>query len=579
MAKTLLIVEDEPLVREALSEHLRERGYDVITAEDGEVGLKAFFEQRPSVVILDLIMPKLGGLGFLEGLKRRDTIEHSVIVLTGYGDDDDVARCYQLGVQAFLRKPVNLFELDGALRRSFDMVDYAIQLNREVEAREEAMRALERANRDLIRQHQLLHGVFETMGEGAAVLDDDFRIQMMSRKACRILGVSQDQVKTRSAAGVFGASVAGPNGVLLRRSDRATASSSVTVDLVNPQGRAIPVHLTMVPLMTAQQRGGWLLLFSEIRESAVPAGAFTFGKMVSSDPTMLQVFNVVEKVAVSRASVLVQGESGTGKELVAREIHQRSGRSGPFHAVNCAAISPHLMESEFFGHEKGAFTGAHRSKPGRFELAHQGTLFLDEVGEIPLELQGKLLRAIQEQCFERVGGTRKVTVDARILAATNRDLETLVAQGKFRDDLFFRLNVVPIRIPPLRARFQDVALLTRVFIEQLNHRESRIVRSVSSEALDALLAYSWPGNVRELFSAIEYAFALSKGAVLERKHFQGKLGDIHIDETAMDETHPDNERDLILTALRQAGFKKEKAAALLGIDRSTLYRKRKKYGI
>ena len=294
---------------------------------------------------------------------------------------------------------------------------------------------------------------------------------------------------------------------------------------------------------------------------------------------MKKIFNLVDKIALSNATVLIEGESGTGKELVAKEIHERSSRAqGPFRVVNCAAISPFLLESEFFGHERGSFTGATQAKPGHFELTHQGTFFLDEVGEIPLELQGKLLRVLQEQTFERVGGTKTLHVDVRMIAATNKDLKSLVAKKKFREDLYYRLHVVPIHLPPLRERLQDIPLLTTAIIEELNQRDHRYVRGIAADVLQQFLHFSWPGNIRELYHAIEHAFAVSNDSILQSHHLPDELRKVH-QPLAQEPSFPQSEKELIFQALQQTNFSKPKAAALLGIHRSTFYRKLKRYGI
>ena len=238
------------------------------------------------------------------------------------------------------------------------------------------------------------------------------------------------------------------------------------------------------------------------------------GNMVGEGPAFQAVVKGIQTVAPTGATVLITGETGTGKELVARAIHELSGRSkGSFVKVNCAAIPASLLESELFGHEKGSFTGAVAQKIGRFELAHQGTLFLDEIGEMPLELQPKLLRAIQDQEFERVGGNRTIRTDARLVAATNRDLKAMVEEGKFRADLYYRLHVFPLHVPPLRERREDIPLLTRYFVQKHAQRMGRNIDTIPTSVLDALTNYDWPGNIRELQNVLERSVILTNGSV------------------------------------------------------------------
>ena len=290
-------------------------------------------------------------------------------------------------------------------------------------------------------------------------------------------------------------------------------------------------------------------------------------------PEMEALFAKLRRIARAQCTVLVGGETGTGKELVARAIHAESPRRrAPFQAVNCATFSPTLLESELFGHVRGAFTGAVRDRQGLFALAHQGTLLLDEVAEIPLDLQGKLLRVMQEKTFVPVGATRPVTVDVRVISATNKPLRREVDEGRFREDLSYRLRVVPLLLPPLRRREGDVEALFWHFVSQLNQQGMRRIEGVTRTAMDAILAYTWPGNVRELRSAVEYAFVVGEGPVLDVADLTPELrGDpppgISSGSLA------DIERGRILAALARHHGRKAAAAAELGISRTTLWRK------
>jgi len=256
-------------------------------------------------------------------------------------------------------------------------------------------------------------------------------------------------------------------------------------------------------------------------EEPVTRGRF---RLVGESPAIRQVYGVIEKVADTPSTVLITGESGTGKELIARALHENSSRrTGPFIKINCAAIPKTLMESELFGYEKGAFTGAVGAKPGRFELAHGGTLFLDEIGEIPVEMQVKLLRVLQESEFERVGGIKTIKVDVRLVAATNRDLHAEVAAGAFREDLYYRLNVVPIHLPPLRERRQDIPMLVDHFIAKFNDRLKKQVSGIEPEGMDRLVSYHWPGNIRELENVIERTMLFCDGPVIRALDLPGEL--------------------------------------------------------
>ena len=306
-----------------------------------------------------------------------------------------------------------------------------------------------------------------------------------------------------------------------------------------------------------------------------------FEQLIGNSPALEAVLEQVERVAPMDSTVLIQGETGTGKELIARAIHNISSRCGrPFIKLNCAAIPLDLLESELFGHERGAFTGAIAQRIGRFELADKGTLFLDEVGDIPLALQPKLLRVLQEQEFERLGSTRTHQVDVRLVAATNRDLTEMVKRGEFRSDLYYRLNVFPILLPPLRARREDIPVLVTHFVEIFCRRMGKQIKHIPPETMSALSSYQWPGNIRELQNLIERAVILSNYGVLPNPLPTTVSKDAIIFPAAT--TLRDSEHALILHALEAAGWViggPEGAAAKLGLKRPTLIHRMKKLGI
>jgi DNA-binding NtrC family response regulator len=315
---------------------------------------------------------------------------------------------------------------------------------------------------------------------------------------------------------------------------------------------------------------------------------YHFENFIGDSEEMQQVFSVIEKVADTDTSVMVRGESGTGKELVARAIHFNSSRAeAAFVPINCAAIPRDLLESELFGHVKGAFTGATVSRPGRFELADGGTLFLDEVGEMPPELQVKLLRVLQDQKFERVGGTKTIQVDVRIIAATNKNLEQEIRKGTFRDDLFYRLNVVPIQIPPLRERVSDIPLMVHHFQDRLSREKNRPLKTFAKETVECLQNYPWPGNVRELENLVERVTILSEGEEITMADLPEKFTspvrvtniqplEIPAQGISLNDAVEEFENQLITKAMRLADGVKSKAAKLLNLNRTTLVEKIKK---
>src|SRR5580700_10952298 len=322
------------------------------------------------------------------------------------------------------------------------------------------------------------------------------------------------------------------------------------------------------------------MIETEIRDK------FGFTDIVGRSDSLRRVLDDIAMVAPADSTVLIHGETGTGKELIARAVHDLSARKGnAFVKLNCAAIPNGLLETELFGHEKGAFTGAIAQRTGRFEMAHRGTIFLDEIGEIPLELQPKLLRVLQEREFERLGSTRTLRSDARLIAATNCDLKMMVDERKFRSDLYYRLNVFPIRVPPLRERAEDIPLLVRHFVKQFSERNNRIIDTILSETMEALTRYPWPGNIRELQNVIERAVIITKGATLAVS-----LDDLKPDERlkpsqsyeSLHEILGETERIQILRALESSNWVisgAKGAASKLGIRRTTLQSRMQKLGI
>lgn len=314
---------------------------------------------------------------------------------------------------------------------------------------------------------------------------------------------------------------------------------------------------------------------------------YHFGKMIGCSDSMERIYEKIKKVAASDSTIAIYGESGTGKELVARALHSNSGRwDGPLITVNCGAIPEDLLESELFGHEKGAFTGAIHSRIGRFELAHGGTIFLDEIGDMSPALQVKVLRVIQERQFERIGGMKSIKVDVRIITATNQNLEKAVAEKKFREDLFYRINVIPIHLPPLRNRQSDIPLLTKHFLRVFNNN----IKGIMPEALDCLTGYYWPGNVRELQNLIEMLTVMKESGHIELqdlpekvKQDTKKIDEISIDipdeGIGLNKTISHFERKLLSKALQKSGNVKSKAAKLLNLNRTTFVEKLKRYKI
>ena len=353
-----------------------------------------------------------------------------------------------------------------------------------------------------------------------------------------------------------------------------------------------PVHVDKLVVLIAKAVEKSRLVAENLYLRQQLRGKYKFDNIIGNSPAIQQVFSRMERILHTDSTVLILGASGTGKELVARAIHFNGPRKEkPFIAINCGAIPPDLLESELFGHVRGAFTGAIADKPGKFELAHEGTIFLDEIGDMPLHLQMKLLRVLQEQEIERVGGTRRIKLNVRVISATNADLESQVRQGRFREDLFYRLNVIPIHLPPLSGRREDVPLLARHFLGRICAEMKRPLMTLTPSAVRALEKYEWPGNVREMENVIERCVALTDGTVIDRHDLPPQIGggDDNQDRlpvprvTAAGVNLPEAidtiEQAMIRQALELSGGVKSRAAQLLGLNRTTLVEKLKRSGL
>lgn len=430
--------------------------------------------------------------------------------------------------------------------------------------------------------------ILESISDGVFTVDHEWRITSFNRAAEEITGVPRGEAVGRRCSEVFRASMCEADCALRRTLGNGKPVVNQTGFIVNAEGRRIPISVSTALLRDGRGKvvGGVetfrdLSLVEELRKEL--EGRFELGDMVSRSPAMRRLFDLLPQVAVSGSTVLVQGETGTGKELLARAIHSLSPRrDGPFVAVNCGALPDTLLESELFGYKAGAFTGAGKDKPGRFALAEGGTILLDEIGDVSPSVQVRLLRFLEERTFEPLGGTQSVRADVRVLAATHRDLAALVKDGAFRQDLFYRINVVRLDLPPLRDRKADIPLLVERFVGRLNRVRGRSVPGVSRDTLAILMAHNYPGNIRELENVIEHAFVLCG---------EGPIDPSHLPDDLMARAPPKARRsDLrgsvraaeaqsILDALKRNHFNRLAAARDLGMHKSTLFRKIKALGI
>ncbi len=440
------------------------------------------------------------------------------------------------------------------------------------------------------RQAGVLEAVFDQLSDALVLYDNSHTITGVNRAAEKLFGLSAEEMIGRHCKDVFGCSNCQSSCGFVE----ALAFGAGTLPHASVRIRTDDGRERLVLVRTAHVYGengsmeGVAATIKDITEDVASGRR----EVIAQSPAMREVMNFVRKVGASEATtVLLEGENGTGKDLIAKTLHYDSPRQAePFIAINCAAIPETLLESELFGYEKGAFTDARQQKRGLFELADRGTLFLDEIGEIPLTLQAKLLRVLEEQSFRRLGGLKDINLDLRFIAATNKNLREAVREGAFRQDLYFRLNVIQIVIPPLRERGQDIIPLARFFVEHYNRKFKRRIEGISREAEEMLLAHDWPGNVRELRNAIERAMILEETSLITPASLPIAISSSDapagVAAFAAQAAAPangmslvDNERSLLMRALERTGGNQTQAARLLHVTRDTLRYKIKKYNL
>ncbi|MGH2395971.1 MAG: sigma 54-interacting transcriptional regulator, partial [bacterium] len=511
----LLIVDDDAVNRDLLSRQLNQQGYDVSVAEDGHRALELIKAQPFELVLLDVLMPEMDGFTTCERLKAHPSTEDiPIIFMTALADTVDKVKGLELGAVDYITKPFHQAEVNARIATHL---------------------ALQRLKRTLQESEERLSRIIESAMDAIITLDQSGDIVLFNRAAERGL-----RCQAKDAIGGAGKRFLSEG--LCRvladyvRADPAGAKAPIWVpeghSALRLDGEAFPVEAT-ISYAEANGQPLYTLMLHDVQERHKAEaerqqlqdlnrylqeelrGSQAAEDFIGASQDLREVLEKVQQVAPTTATVLILGETGTGKEVIARTIHTLSRRKDKVLVkLNCAAIPSNLVESELFGHEKGAFTGALSRKLGRFELADQGTLFLDEVGELPLEIQAKLLRVVQEGEFERVGGVETRKVDVRIIAATNRDLANHVKEGKFRPDLYYRLNVFPIILPPLRQRKKDLPLLIQHFVRTYAEKYGKRIETVPARAMTALQAHDWPGNTRELQHVIERAVILTRGTEL-----------------------------------------------------------------
>jgi two-component system response regulator HydG len=615
--KKLLVIDDEPSTLKMLRRLLGAYGYSVLTAGNGEQGLEIFRNERPPLVITDIRMPGMDGIEVLRHL-REISPEVEMIVITGHGDMELAVRSLRNSASDFINKPIRREALEIALQRA----EEKIELKRKIRDHAQELESrVQKATADLSHQCSRLQvllkigkqaGEIPTYGKMSEFLQEKVesstslkcpRIMVLNTIRDGLIGGHSNSRQPKGSA-LIAEIIKGLKGNPRPLTSRELEKMQLPVEAGDRESVAMlpidteegdPVGAALVVASSQREEedlkfAGLLLTLvaGALRRAVVQEEEISnlrqivekekFGNMIGRHEKMRGIFNLISNVAASDATVLILGESGTGKELAARRVHELSSRSsGPFIVLDCAAYPQTLLEAEMFGHEKGAFTGAVHARKGLFELAQAGTLFLDEIGDVPLPSQVKLLRALQFREFHRLGSETVTKVDVRVIAATARNLREEIERGTFREDLYYRLHVIPITMPPLRERLSDLPLLVAHFLERLSGGSAN--KKIRPDAMQVLFNHNWPGNIRELENAVEHALILSGTDGIKAADLPAYLHAYPKPSRPASDGLDHVERSHVMKVLQECRGNKIMAARRLKISRSTLYRKLEQFDI
>ena len=572
MEPTILVVDDDPFIRDVFKTHLGGEGYSVITADDYRSALDVIATISLDAIILDVYLVGKSGVDILRTVSDRKML-CPIIVVTGKPDFETAAEVFRTGAFDFLVKPVNKSALLRSTRNAL----------RHKTVLEEKFRL--QTENERYRTH--LEAIFSSLQEAVITVDTDMKVIEVNDATTAICDFSPGQILNKEFDKLQTGCQKACVEILEETLNTKSTIKEFRVECKHRDRGNQVVVLTGSPLVNVDgEFGGAVLVVRDVTRLSVLERELEerhhFHRLIGKSSYMQGVYRMIEDLAETETSVLITGESGTGKELVADALHYNSIRgSKPFVKVNCGALAENLLESELFGHVKGAFTGAVKERTGRFQVADGGTIFLDEIGDISPIIQLKLLRFLQEREFERVGDSEPIKVDVRVVAATNRDLQEKIRLGEFREDLFYRLKVVELALPPLRERREDIPLLVDYFIERYNKGMNRNIEGASGEVLKSFMQHPWTGNIRELEHAIEHAFVVCHDSMLALNHlppeFRGSASSDGAGTASKKQLADDPQQ--ILDALNRVYWNKAKAARALGISRPTLYQRIKAFNL
>jgi PAS domain S-box-containing protein len=570
MALTILIVDDEESIRFTFKTFLTGEGYDVILADTRDAALECMDAGPLDLIISDIILPDGSGLDILSHAKER-RLPCPVVMITGQPAIDTATESVRMGAYDYLLKPVRksaLLKVTRSALRHKQLLDEKHRITQEKENFRKCLEAIFRSVQDAI----------ITVSHERRVLASNAALkQIFGIEPSDLIGRTIDQVENPCLQRCIDA--------LTETLEQGIVTLQRQVECRLSDNTRRVLQLSGAPLLDLDgtAMGATLVIKDSTRISDLEDRLrehYRSGSLIGNSPCMIRIYKLISTVAETDATVLITGESGTGKSLVASAIHRQSRRvHKPMMTVHCSALVEDLLESELFGHVKGAFTGAVSDKIGRFQACNEGSIFLDEIGEISPKVQLNLLRVLQDKELERVGDNTTVKVDVRIIAATNRNLKAEVGAGRFREDLFYRLKVVQITLPPLRERREDIPLLADHFCIRFGQHYAKSINGFTKEVLAAFMAYHWPGNVRELEHAIEHAFVLCPSGPISLKYIPDEIKSNHAQPPMPEKETVEDQAEQLADVLRRTDGNKAKAARLLGISRQTLYRRLRRNGI
>ncbi|MDR4498389.1 MAG: sigma 54-interacting transcriptional regulator [Candidatus Scalindua sp.] len=560
MKTKILIVDDEKSIRFTIREFLLKEGYEVCTAENFNEAMKMITTEHLDAILSDIVLEGKTGIDLLKVVKG-NCLNCPVILFTGYPDVDTASEAVRHGAYDYLKKPIEKEALLHTVSRALRYKTVAEE-------------------RDNIRTN--LEAIFKSVTDAIITVDKDLKVIEVNEAAKTICGLSREEVIGRSVDSLPETCCRKCIEAIKRTITEKRPVEMYRIECKHNVRNGQVVTLKTFPLMDKRNgmSGCVMVVKDETRTFDLEKELKVrqrFFNIIGKDDKMQTLYTLIDTLKDIDTTVLITGESGTGKELIAEALHYGGVRGkGPLVKVNCSALPETLLESELFGHVKGAFTSAVIDKVGRFKKADGGTIFLDEIGDVSLNVQQRLLRVLQEKEFERVGESTPMKVDVRIVTATNQNLQEKVRLRKFREDLFYRLKVMVLSPPPLRDRTKDIPLLIEHFIKKFNQKLNKSIENISREVCKIFMDYEWPGNVRELENALEHSFVLCNKSIITVEDLPNELKAM---KTAPSEKEKSNEYNIILQALEKSRWNKTKAANFLGISRRTIYNKIKEHNI